>query len=323
VALLLATAYPDRIARQRAKGGDRYLLVNGFGATIGRRSAVHDREFVVAVEMAANAAADGTIHGCCSLTLDLIRQLFGNVIERNRTVAWDEAEARVTAAEEELLGSLVLSRRPMVPDDEEAVPALLAAIATDPELKALPWTDAARQFQARLALLALVCPEKGLPPLDNRALRASLSTWLGPSLGGIRSCASLQRIDLLSLLKGMFSWEQLRLVDEGAPTHLTVPSGSKIRIEYASGEPLLSVKLQEMFGLSETPAVAWGRVPLLIHLLSPAQRPIQVTRDLKSFWDKTYPEVKKELKGRYPKHPWPDDPWNAIPTRKTKKSMVS
>jgi ATP-dependent helicase HrpB len=273
--------------------------------------------------MAGNAAADGTIHGCCALGIDLIRQLYGSSIEQKHNVAWDEAEARVTAAEEELLGSLVLSRRPVVPDDEEAVPALVAAIAADPELKALPWTDSARQFQARVALLARACPEKGLPLLDNRALMESLSTWLGPLLCGIRSFAALQRIDLLVQLKGLFTWEQLCLVDEGAPTHLIVPSGSRIRIDYASGEPSLSVKLQEMFGLSVTPAVAWGRVPLLIHLLSPAQRPIQVTRDLRSFWDNTYPEVKKELKGRYPKHPWPDDPWNAIPTRKTKKSMVS
>lgn len=322
VARLLATAYPDRIARKRASGGNRYLLANGFGAAIGRRSAVQNREFVVAVEIAGNAAADGTIHGCCSLGIDLIRDIFSGVIARRRSVVWNESEGRVMAAEDEMLGSLVLSSRPVLPSDEDTVPALFAVVAADPDLAALPWTDEARQFQARLILLGRACPERGFPDIGDQALRGSLGDWLAPSMSGIRSMAALRKIDLLSLLKGICSWDQLRLIDEGVPTHLTVPSGSRIRIDYSSGEPTLGVKLQEMFGCADTPTVAWGRVPLLIHLLSPARRPIQITRDLRSFWNSTYPEVKRELKGRYPRHPWPDDPWNAVPTGKTKKSMV-
>jgi len=134
--------------------------------------------------------------------------------------------------------------------------------------------------------------------------------------------SDLKRLDMFGLIQSLFTWEQLRIIEENAPSQLTVPSGSKIRIDYSDNDPFVSVKLQEMFGLAETPRVAWGKVPLIIHLLSPAQRPIQVTRDLRSFWEAIYPQVKKELKGRYPKHPWPDDPWTATPTRRTNKKIL-
>jgi ATP-dependent helicase HrpB len=150
-------------------------------------------------------------------------------------------------------------------------------------------------------------------------LLATLAEWLGPYLVGITRRDHLARLDLLSILQGRLDWTLGRRLEEGAPTHLAVPSGSRLRLEYAPGEsPVLRVKLQEMFGCADTPRVAFGHVPVTLHLLSPAQRPIQVTQDLHGFWERTYAEVKKELKGRYPKHPWPDDPWNAVPTARAK-----
>jgi ATP-dependent helicase HrpB len=165
-------------------------------------------------------------------------------------------------------------------------------------------------------------PGEEWPDLDAKRLLATLPEWLGPYLYGVRSLRDLAAVDLLSALKALFSRDMLRLLEDRAPTHVPVPSGRRVEIDYLSGEePVLAVKLQEMFGLSDTPSVAGGKVKLLLHLLSPAGRPVQVTRDLRNFWERGYPEVKRELKGRYPKHPWPDDPWNAVPTGKTKRSL--
>ncbi|MDW7757992.1 MAG: ATP-dependent helicase C-terminal domain-containing protein, partial [Desulfuromonadales bacterium] len=163
-------------------------------------------------------------------------------------------------------------------------------------------------------------PEEGWPAMEEEKLLASLETWLAPWLGKVRTRADLARVDVGAALAARLDWPRRQRLDQLAPTHLEVPSGSRLAIDYVGGDqPVLPVKLQELFGLAETPRLAGGRVPLLLHLLSPARRPIQVTTDLKNFWDNVYPEVKKELKGRYPKHPWPDDPWTAVPTRHTRR----
>jgi ATP-dependent helicase HrpB len=176
------------------------------------------------------------------------------------------------------------------------------------------------QFRARVEFLGRLFPSEGWPDFSSDALMAEVPAWLGPFLDNIRSLTDLSAVDLLAPMKTLLTRDLLRRLDEGAPTHLTVPSGSRISVQYtADGPPLLAVKLQELFGLGETPTVAWGRAPILLHLLSPAGRPIQVTSDLRNFWNKVYPEVKKELKGRYPRHPWPDDPWSAAPSRHAKR----
>lgn len=321
VGLLLAHAFPDRIARQREPGSDRYLLANGTGGRLGARSALRNRQFIVAVEINAGEGGDGLIHGASSLAPELLRRECAGEISTERRVGWDAEQGRVWVREEERLGELVLSSRPVTPSDAESASLLLGVIRADKELALLPWTPACRQLQARAALLARVAPEREWPDIGNAALSGRLDGLLGNSLEGCRSAGDLQRIDLAGLLKGLFSWEQQRLLDEGAPTHLFVPSGSRLPLDYESGVPVLCVKLQELFGCADTPTVAWGRVPVLLHLLSPARRPVQVTNDLRSFWDSTYPQVKKELKGRYPKHPWPDDPWRAAPTRKTRNQQ--
>jgi ATP-dependent helicase HrpB len=187
-------------------------------------------------------------------------------------------------------------------------------------LDALPWTPAIREWQARVLALRHWCPEEEWPDVADAALAATLADWLGPYLDGITRRSHLTRLDLAEILKARLDWKQQQRLDEGAPVHGQVPSGSHIRLAYTPGEaPVLAVKLQEMFGLADTPRVAWGRVPITLHLLSPARRPIQVTQDLRGFWERTYAEVKKELKGRYPKHPWPDDPWQAPPTARAKR----
>jgi ATP-dependent RNA helicase HrpB len=317
VARLLARAYPDRIARRRESGSDRYLLVNGRGGRLSPRSALHDREYIVAAVMEGGEGSEGAINMAAALNPDDIRELFADTIVRHRSVLWNRGEGRVVSREEERLGALVLSAVQVAPTAEELQNALLQGLA-EAGLTALNWTEPAEQFLARARFIGSLVQSEEWPNLDRDHLADTLPEWLGPWLMGVRSQADLERVDLLPPLKGLFSREQLSRIESGAPTCLTVPSGSRISLRYADHEPpVLEVKLQELFGLAETPTVAWGRVPVLLHLLSPARRPVQVTSDLRGFWNGAYREVRKELKGRYPKHPWPEDPWSAPPTRHT------
>ena len=320
VGLLLAHAFPERIARQREPGSERYLLASGRGGSLSKRSAVHDRPFIVAVVMEGGERGDGVIHQASSITLETLRREFGSGFVRRRLVEWNEREGRVVAREEERFGELVISERQVVPSGKDVRAALIEGIRGGPGLAALCWTPGSAQFRARVGFLGRLFPDEDWPDLSDDALLATLPAWLGSFLGSARSLLDLGEIDPLHGLKTLLTREQARRLDEGAPTHLHVPSGSRIAVQYSvEGPPILAVKLQELFGLAETPTVAWGRAPILLHLLSPAGRPIQVTSDLRNFWNTGYPEVKKELKGRYPRHPWPDDPWSAAPTKHTKK----
>jgi ATP-dependent helicase HrpB len=202
------------------------------------------------------------------------------------------------------------------PSDEECIPLLCEAVRSDCSM--LHFSGEARQFQARVSLMSRVFPEEEWPDLSDERLTAAPREWLPPWLAGIRNAQGLSAIDLMAVLRSQLSWERLRILDERAPVSIPVPSGRRVVLDYTGDTPVLAVKLQEMFGLADSPEIAGGRVKVLLHLLSPARRPVQITRDLKGFWNSGYKEVKKELKGRYPKHPWPDDPWNAVPTRKTK-----
>ncbi len=213
----------------------------------------------------------------------------------------------------------MLAARPVKILPDELACALLDGISKM-GLEVLGWTDEARQLVARIRFLARAFPDQGWPDLTAEHLQATVTDWLAPFLIGCRSKADLARLNPAPALLAMLDWPQQGRLDELAPQRIRVPSGSNVRLDYDSGDiPVLAVKLQELFGLADTPKVAGGKVPVLIHLLSPARRPLQVTQDLRNFWDSVYPEVKKELKGRYPKHPWPDDPWNAVATRHTKR----
>jgi ATP-dependent helicase HrpB len=195
---------------------------------------------------------------------------------------------------------------------------LLAAVR-ELGLDVLPWSDHARSLRLRVQALRGWCPELGLPDFSDEALLATLEDWLAPQLSGKRRLDALQAEELSEALSARLDHRMRRALDEQAPTAIRVPSGMERRIEYAvDAPPVLAVKLQELFGLADTPRIANGRVPLTLHLLSPGGKPMQVTQDLRSFWERTYPEVRKELKGRYPKHPWPDDPWSATPTHRAK-----
>jgi ATP-dependent helicase HrpB len=318
---LLMKAYPDRVARERSPASGRYLMANGSGARLSTRSNLRAQPFIVAVEV-EGAGAEGEIHLASAVTLEAVREGCAAAITRVRRVFWDDREGRVVARDEERLGAILLSERPAAPAKEEISTALVQGILSGPGIAGLNWSAEAQEFRNRVNFLVRALPEEGLPDLSDQALADAIERWLVPYLAGVRTLAQLSRVDLLMPLKGLLNWREQKLVDDAAPTHLKVPSGSRVQLSYpAGGVPFLAVKLQEMFGLAETPRVAFGRVPVLIHLLSPARRPIQVTADLRSFWNGAYREVCKELRGRYPRHPWPDDPWEAQATRHIKKRM--
>ncbi len=321
IARMLLAAYPDRVARQREGESDRYVLATGRGARLSPGSGVRNSSLILAVHVDAGTGGEGIIHQACSLTADLVRAECRGRLETGTRVAWDDDPERVMAWEEERLGAVVLARRQVKPSDEESIPLLLEQLRTA-GLEMLGWNRSARQLRGRVELLRLAFPEEKWPDLSDYRLMAGLDKWLAPFLSGLRSRRDLAGVDIGPALRVLLSRDQLRLLDELAPTHVAVPSGNRIEIDYQSGsEPVLAVKLQEMFGLAETPAIASGRVKLLLHLLSPAGRPVQLTRDLRNFWESGYREVRRELKGRYPKHPWPDDPWNAVATRKTTRML--
>lgn len=318
---LLLIAYPDRVARLRDRDGNRYLLSSGRGAILAAASAVRNPEFVIALDVDAGEQGEVVIRQAVPLSEELLRSTFGERIEERKVINWDAKEGRVTAIKEERLGALTLSARAFAPEPGETVPLLLAAVR-ESSLRLLRLDESLRQLQGRILLLRSVFPDEGWPDFSDAGLLESLETWLSPHVVRLKTATELGSLDISSLLIAGLNYHSKQALDELAPTHLMVPSGSRIRIDYAAGEqPVLPVKLQELFGLGETPTVAKGRVKLLLHLLSPAGRPIQVTQDLKGFWDGSYHQVKKELKGRYPKHPWPDDPWSARPTRRVKSRM--
>ncbi len=317
LARLLLAAYPDRVARRR-DSGEGYLLASGRGALLSVRSGVRGGDFIVAPLLDAGSRSDATIHLASEVTEAVLREERGRHIQRKITVCWDEREQRVNARQVESLGSVELSARTVVPPPDRVAAALIGAVRAS-RLQLLTLDDAFRQLQGRLQLLHRSFPEQEWLDVSDSALLESLELWLMPSLSAATNSArKLAQLSMAEVLMSNLSYQQKRLLDELAPAAVAVPSGSRIRIDYGEEVPVLAVKLQELFGLALGPTVCNGRVPLLLHLLSPAGRPIQVTRDLRGFWDGAYTQVKKELKGRYPKHPWPEDPWSAVPTRRLK-----
>jgi ATP-dependent helicase HrpB len=316
---VLALAYPDRIARRRGAAG-RYLLSNGRGAHFAEPQALAKAEFIVAAEL-DGAERDARIFLAAPLELKDIEREFAESIETRDTIEWNSRSQSVDAVRERRLGELVLDVAELRDPEPQAVASAMLEGLRQMGLSSLPWTPELRQWQARVALLrrfAVPAPE-AWPDLSDAALTATLDEWAPLWLGGASRREHLARMDLAGALRQSLSYAQREILEREAPTHLAVPSGSRIALDYTEGDvPSLSVRLQEMFGLVKTPSVAAGRAPLLLKLLSPAGRPVQVTRDLVSFWDRGYHEVKKDLKGRYPKHYWPEDPYAAQPTRRAR-----
>ncbi|EPY04340.1 ATP-dependent helicase HrpB [Paenibacillus alvei TS-15] len=317
--LLAAFAYPDRIAERRSDG--RYLLRNGRGAAFTQAAAsgtlLAQSPYIVAVQL-DDAGTDGRIVLAASLGRAVLERYFASEFTREDLIAWDRTTQSVRAWERVRLGALTLKDMPHSAPDADAVQyALLEGIAQE-GLALLPWTKQARQWQARLQFMHRHLPEEW-SDASEEALFATLEEWLGPHIYGMRSRDELGKLSLTTVFESMLTWEQRQQLDKEAPTHIAVPSGSRIAVDYQDPDrPLLAVRLQEVFGLHDTPRIAGGRVALTMHLLSPAQRPVQVTQDLASFWATTYFDVKKDLKGRYPKHYWPDNPLEAIATRRTR-----
>lgn len=314
---LLLHAFPDRVARRDDANPLRYTLANGRGARLHENTALHGEPWLVALDLRFEAR-DSLILAGAPLDPRVLERDYPSQFRRERALRWNDERNAVEAFEEHRFAAIVLERRSVPVKPEDALPALLAAVRSK-GIDALPWSDHARRLRARMQALRGWMPELGLPDVSDAALLATLEHWLAPYLNGKRRLDALSAEELSQALGALFDHGQRRALDAQVPESLTVPSGMTRRLEYAEGEPpVLAVKLQELFGLADTPRVANGRVPVTLHLLSPAGRPIQVTQDLKGFWERTYPEVKKELKGRYPRHPWPDDPWTAAPTHRAK-----
>jgi ATP-dependent helicase HrpB len=314
---LLLHAFPDRVARRDDGNPLRYTLANGRGARLHENTALLGEPWLVALDLRFEAR-DSLILAAAPLDPRVLERDYPAQFSRQRTLRWNDERAAAEAFDERRFGAIVLERRSVPVKPADALPALLAAVRAR-GLDALPWSEHARRLRARMQALRAWMPELGLPDVSDAALLASLEDWLAPHLDGRHRLDALGAEDLSQALASRLDYEQRRTLDAQAPESLVVPSGQSRRLEYAEGEPpVLAVKLQELFGLADTPRIGGGRIPVTLHLLSPAGRPIQVTQDLKGFWERTYPEVKKELKGRYPRHPWPDDPWTATPTHRAK-----
>lgn len=314
---LLAFAYPDRIAQSRGAGG-RYLLSGGRGARLMDAQSIAQAEFLVVADLDAGER-EALIRLAAPLPRAALEADFAELIEHRQRFEWDAREQAVVAQDERWLGAIRLGERRLDnPDSARVMSALLAGIR-ELGLEALPWTKDARALRQRLAFAREVDtkPPRPWPDVSDAALSATLDEWLAPWLTGMSRRDHLARLDTMAIVAALLDWNQRQRLDEIAPTHLQVPSGSRIPIDYSTA-PTVAVRLQEVFGLSATPAVGGGRVPLTLQLLSPAHRPVQVTKDLASFWARGYAEVKKELKGRYPKHYWPDDPTTAVATARAR-----
>jgi ATP-dependent helicase HrpB len=315
---LLVYAYPDRIARRRGGQRERYLLATGRGAVLSPADPLLANEYLVVPHLDAGHT-EGRIFLAEPVDLTELQQHHSGLLATSDQVYWDDALAKVVAIRRVNLGAIVVAETPLARVEPEAVSQALQTGIQRMGLSCLPWDRESRQFQARVQCLRSWQPDRDWPDLSDRQLLEDLD-WLAPYLIGISKADQLRSLNLVEIFRSMLPWEQQQQLQHDAPAALTVPSGSKIRIEYRVDEPpLLAVRIQEMFGLADTPAICNGKVVLLLHLLSPARRPIQVTSDLAGFWQRSYPEVKKELKGRYPKHYWPDDPLEAEATRGIKR----
>jgi ATP-dependent helicase HrpB len=321
VGLLLAFAYPDRIGLRRPGEQPRYLLAQGRGAVLPAPSALGRSELIVAAELDAGER-EARVYLAAPLERALLDTHLAALTTAADEVAWEPRAAAVVARRVLRLGAVVLEERALRDDASPQARAAMLAGIREMGIACLPWTPALQQWRARVELLrrAAATPAQSgeWPDVSDAALLAALEDWLAPWLDGITRRDHLARVKLHDALHGLLDWNQQRRLDELVPTHLAVPSGSRVAVDYSGATPALAVRLQEVFGWMESPRIAGGRVPVTLELLSPARRPVQVTRDLASFWSRGYAEVRKELKGRYPKHYWPDDPYAATPTRKVR-----
>lgn len=313
--LLLALAFPERVGQNRGEG--RFLLGNGRGAWLSKEQLLAQASYLVAVEV-DDAGREGRIFQAVAVEISDVRRVLAEQIRSESYAFWDAATRKICARERECLGALVLKEAPTAPTPAQVHQVLKEALQREGLTKLLNWTPAARQLRQRLAFVHY-WDEQQWPDVSEEGLLARTDEWLEPFLGSAPDGSALQRLDLCQALLTLLPWDLQRSLDEWAPTAVRLPSGRNVLIDYqGAAAPFIAVKLQEVFGWQETPRLAEGRVPLTLHLLSPAQRPVQVTRDLTSFWREGYFAVRKELAGRYPKHYWPEDPLTATPTSRVR-----
>jgi ATP-dependent helicase HrpB len=315
---LLTCAYPDRIARQRHSGG--YQLANGRSANLASQHYLGKHRWLAVAEVTGAAHSQGDIiRSSVALDPDLFDSVLNELVIDVTVAEWNKKTKRFVAEAQQKIGALVLSRKSLKDVPVEAKREALVLHLQKEGLSLLPWTTDLHQWCARVLLVRSFEPNHDWPDVSQESLSANLASWLSPHLDGVNLLQDFKKLDLKQILQSLLPYELQQRLNEQAPERFTVPSGSSIAINYRESSPVLAVKLQEMFGSESSPAVVNGKVPLTVHLLSPAGRPLQITQDLTGFWRTSYHEVKKEMKGRYPKHPWPDDPLVASPTRRTKR----
>lgn len=321
---LLAAAFPDRIAHQHRSDPHRYQLANGRSARLFDDSELFGEPWLLVSELRDDPRDARIMRAAPVDPVRLERDWPQRFITRER-VYWDPDGRRIAAVRERRFDRIVLESQSLPSPDRSRYADALVDAVRQLGLASLPWSDGLHQWRARVRCLRVWCPEHTLPELADHVLLATLEQWLKPALAGKSRLDALTAAELAEALKSDLAWPTRQTIDRLTPTRIAVPSGLDRKIEYHYDEaadapvaPVLAVKLQELFGLADTPHIADGRVPLTLHLLSPGGRPLQVTSDLHGFWERTYPEVRKEMKGRYPKHPWPLDPWTATATHRAK-----
>lgn len=314
--ILTALAYPDRIARRQEDGS--YRLTSGRKAVWPGPSTLAGHEFLAIADLDGDAVG-AKIWQSAPLSWEELKTYFGQLFRVEADVRLDPLKDRVVSLRQIMLDTLCVREENLAADSETVTRALLQG---QKDLSRLNWSEECKNLRNRIRFLRSL-DQEAWPDMSDQTLLESINEWFGPFATGARSHADLSKIDLLQALKALVGWDKLRELDRQAPESMTVPTGANRRIDYSpESGPALPVKLQEMFGCATTPTLADGRYPLVLHLLSPAGRPLQVTRDLPSFWKNAYPLVRAEMRGRYPKHPWPEDPATAMPTAKTKKAMT-
>ncbi|EIU6821051.1 ATP-dependent helicase HrpB [Vibrio parahaemolyticus] len=320
--LVLSLAFPDRIAQQRANQFGRFALANGHGAECRPDDMLGGCEYLVAIDLMRSHSNSSQIHLACELDVNILQTTFDSLFSTEEVVDWDEKKGRLVAEKQRKLGQLVIERVSLPnPGKEKMTQALLTYVRRQ-GLSSLNWTPAAESLLERIRCAVDWLPEQAWPMFDEASLLDSLDEWLEPYMTSVASVKDLSKINLVEALNARLGWPLNQHLDEWLPEHYQLPTGTKKRIRYQNGhEPVLSVRMQEVFGESTSPTVALGRKRLVLELLSPAQRPLQVTSDLAAFWNGSYKDVQKEMKGRYPKHVWPDDPANHVATTKTKRQL--
>lgn len=311
VGRLLALAYPDRIGKRRPGDTPRYQLSNGKGALLRADDGLARHEWLVAADLDGKAR-EATIYLAAPVDLPTLEADLAAHIREQNEAEWDDKRGTVVARKTRRLGALLLAEKPLAKPSPELIQQGILAAVRRKGLDSLPWTPGARQWQARVALLGRHFPGQW-PDVGEQALTKTLEHWLAPFLTGISRWSELAKLNLQNALNSLLEYPQQQQLSELAPSALIIPTGSSVTLDYAAENgPVLAAKLQALFGWTKTPEVAGGKVPVVIHLLSPARRPLAVTADLASFWSNVYPQVRKDTRGRYPKHPWPEDPLTAV-----------